>query len=86
MKTATVRELRHAFGSVIRWVEGGESVELRKRGKIIAVLQPPKLARRRKVQWPDFEAMQREIYGDRRTRRLSPGDSAALRENMRGDR
>ncbi len=86
MKTATVRELRHAFGSVIRWVEGGESVALKKRGKVIAVLQPPKPAKRHKMQWPDFEAMQREIYGDLRKRRLSPGDSAALRENMRGDR
>jgi antitoxin (DNA-binding transcriptional repressor) of toxin-antitoxin stability system len=86
MKTATVRELRHAFGSVIRWVEGGESVELKKRGKVIAILQPPKPARRRKVQWPDFQAMQREIYGDLRKRRLSLEDSAALRENMRGDR
>ncbi|MCX6907702.1 MAG: prevent-host-death protein [Verrucomicrobia bacterium] len=83
MKTATVRELRHAFGSVIRWVEGGESVELKKRGKVIAILQPPKPAKRRKMQWPDFQARLREIYGGKV---LSAEASAQLRDDLRGER
>lgn len=41
MKTATVRQLRHTFGDVMRWVEDGERVTIRKRGKIIALLTPP---------------------------------------------
>jgi prevent-host-death family protein len=46
MKTATVRQLRHDFGSVLNWVEEGEAVSISKRGKIIALLSPPPRDRR----------------------------------------
>lgn len=48
MKTATVRQLRHRFGSVLEWVEDGEQVEIKKRGKIVALLSPP-VAKTRKT-------------------------------------
>ena len=67
MKTATVRQLRHDFGTVLSWVEEGEPVEISKRGKIIALLTPPppspKPSRPRKR--PDFAARLKRIYGDK---------------------
>ena len=66
MKTATVRQLRHDFGSVLNWIEEGEAVGISKRGRIIAVLSPPPVpkpakARRR----PDFMGRLKRIYGDK---------------------
>lgn len=64
MKTATLRKLRHDFGSVFAWVEQGEPVSISKRGKIIALLSPPpapKRAKRKKR--PDFAARLKRIYG-----------------------
>jgi len=64
MKTATVRLVRHDFGTVLNWVEQGEEVEIRKRGKVVARLMPPppaKAARPRKR--PDFAARLRGIFG-----------------------
>ena len=57
MKTATLRELRHDFGSVFACVEQGQPVGISRRGKIIALLTPPprpKPAKPKKR--PDFAA------------------------------
>ena len=40
MKTATVRELRTDFPRIEAWVHEGESINISKRGKIIATLIP----------------------------------------------
>lgn len=64
MKTATLRQLRHEFGSVLALVEQGEAVAITKRGKPIAVLSPPARAKTPKAkQRPDFAARLRRIYG-----------------------
>jgi len=71
MKTATLRKLRHDFGSVFAWVEQGEPVGISKRGKLIAILAPPprpKPAKPKKR--PDFAARLKRIYGDL----VLPGD------------
>ena len=71
MKTSTLRQLRHDFGSVFSWVEQGEPVGISKRGKIIALLSPPpvtKPAQTRKR--PDFASRLKRIYGDL----VLPGD------------
>jgi antitoxin (DNA-binding transcriptional repressor) of toxin-antitoxin stability system len=65
MKTATVRQLRHDFGSVLNWVEEGEAVGISKRGVIVALLSPPPAPKRpitRKR--PDFFGRLKRIYGD----------------------
>ena len=62
MKTTTIRELRHDTTTVLSWVAGGESVEIRKRGIPVALLSPRK--RPEKVVRPDFAARMQEIYGD----------------------
>jgi len=66
MRTATLRQLRHDFGSVLNWVEEGEAVGISKRGKLIALLSPPPTpkppgARKR----PDFLGRLQRIYGDK---------------------
>lgn len=66
MKTATIRQIRHDFGTVLNWVEEGEQVEVSKRGKIVALITPPpapKPARAKKR--PDFAARLKRIYGDK---------------------
>lgn len=65
MKTATVRQVRHEFGSVLNWVEAGESVGISKRGTLVAVLSPPPAPRQPKPRRrPDFLGRLKRIYGD----------------------
>jgi prevent-host-death family protein len=61
MKSTTIRELKHATSKVLLLVEAGESVEVRRRNKPVAVLSPP--AGKRAMPQPDFSARLREIYG-----------------------
>jgi antitoxin (DNA-binding transcriptional repressor) of toxin-antitoxin stability system len=66
MKTANVRQLRHAFGDVMDWVAEGQQVEIIKKGKVIALLSPPpKPTAPKKFKLPDFEARRKRIFGDR---------------------
>lgn len=71
MKTANVRQLRHDFGSVLNWIAEGQSVEIVKKGRVIALLSPP--APPKKFKLPDFAARQRRIFGDR----VLPGNIVA---------
>ncbi len=80
MKTATIRQIRHDFSTVLHWVEGGEQVEVSKRGKIVALITPPpapKPSRSRKR--PDFAARLKRIYGDM----VLPGDVIVEERNSR---
>ena len=57
MKTASIRQVRHDFNTVLDWIDSGEQVEISKRGKVVALLSPPppvKAPRSRKR--PDFAA------------------------------
>ena len=57
MKSATVRQLRHDFGTVLTWVEEGEPVEISKRGKVVALITPPPPpSRARAAKRPDLAA------------------------------
>ena len=64
MKTANVRQLRHAFGSVLAWVADGQAVEIVKKGKVVALLSPPRAAKPTKFKLPDFEARRKRIFGN----------------------
>jgi prevent-host-death family protein len=80
MKTATVRQLRHDFGSVLNWVEEGEAVGISKRGKIIALLSPPPAPKPRKAnKRPDFLGRLKRIYGNK----VLQGDMVAEERNSR---
>jgi prevent-host-death family protein len=80
MKTATLRELRHDFGSVLAWVEQGEPVGISKRGKIIALVTPsPRPSPVKPKKRPDFAARLKRIYGDL----VLPGDVVAEERESR---
>jgi antitoxin (DNA-binding transcriptional repressor) of toxin-antitoxin stability system len=61
MKSATVRQIRHDFGSVLAMVQEGEIVEVKKYGKVVAVINspPPKRSKKR----PDFLARFEKMHG-----------------------
>lgn len=81
VRTATIRQLRHETSTVLEWVEAGERVEIRKRGKPVAILSRPegKVAVPRR---PDFTARLKSIYGDL-TLAVTGTESLAME---RGDR
>jgi len=60
MKTASVRELRNHYTTVMKWIEAGEEVKISKRGKVIARLVPEKPKARRKVDWSTSAALTRD--------------------------
>ncbi len=61
MKTTTIRELKHDTSTVLSWVAGGESVEVRRHREPVAILTPVRRAAR--VARPDFAARLKSIYG-----------------------
>ena len=60
MNLSQLRDTRQ----LIAWLDAGEVVELRKRNRIVARIVPesPKLE---PVEWPDFAARAKAIFGDR---------------------
>ena len=57
MKTATVRQVRHAFPAVLRLVQNGETVAITSRRKVVATLTPPPPvpAAKRRRPWADLD-------------------------------
>ncbi|MGA2611289.1 MAG: hypothetical protein ABSH01_27905 [Terriglobia bacterium] len=62
MKAFTVRDLRQRFPDVEARLKRGETLVVRKRQEVIGriVPEPPKL-----LQYPDFEEIQKEIFGNK---------------------
>jgi len=62
MNSFAVRDLRQRFPEVEARLKRGETVLLRKRRKVIGRIVPeqPKL-----VDYPDFEGIQKQIFGDK---------------------
>lgn len=54
MRTMSVRDVQHRFKDVLAWVEKGESIEVTRRGKVVATVNPP--TRRASPVLPDFMA------------------------------
>lgn len=67
MKIATVRDLRNNFAKLETWLAAGERVEIRRRGKPVAVLGPSSASAspEQPVQRPDYRARLQAIWGDR---------------------
>jgi antitoxin (DNA-binding transcriptional repressor) of toxin-antitoxin stability system len=63
MPSVNIRELRDTR-QLLTWLEAGEVVELRKRNRIVARIVPesPRIT---PVEWPDFAARLKSMYGDR---------------------
>lgn len=81
MKTASVRELRNHYSTVMKWIEAGEEVKISKRGKVIARLVPDRPEPQRKVDWSTSAAVLRDRSGDRM---LSAEESASLLAESQG--
>ena len=62
MKTATLRQLRNETGTLVKWVEAGETVVVTKRSKPILKLLPVSPAGSDSCRIPDFQARQRDIF------------------------
>jgi antitoxin (DNA-binding transcriptional repressor) of toxin-antitoxin stability system len=63
MPSVNIRQLRDTR-QLLTWLEAGEVVELRKRDRIVARIVPES-PRIQPVEWPDFEARAKKIFGDR---------------------
>lgn len=70
MKTATVADLRNEFRRVSAWVAEGQSVEITKRGRVVARLVPPESGAGGKgkapFKMPDFAAQRKAIWRDKK--------------------
>ncbi len=63
MPSVNMRQLRETR-RLKAWLRAGTTVELRERDKVIARIVPEK-PEEKPVQWPDFEARAKKIFGDR---------------------
>ena len=79
MKTTTIRALRHTTSRVLSIVADGESVEVLRRRRPVAILSPP--ARKTRIVRPDFAARLRTIYGAK----VLPTTGTELIAESRGD-
>jgi antitoxin (DNA-binding transcriptional repressor) of toxin-antitoxin stability system len=76
MPSVNIRQLRDTR-RLKAWLRAGKTVELRERDRVIARIIPqgaPQLS-----EWPDFEALRREILGDRAV----PGADIVIEERGR---
>jgi antitoxin (DNA-binding transcriptional repressor) of toxin-antitoxin stability system len=63
MPSVNARQLRDSR-QLFAWLEAGEVVEIRKRNRVVGRIIP-ETPRTQPVEWPDFEARARKIFGDR---------------------
>jgi antitoxin (DNA-binding transcriptional repressor) of toxin-antitoxin stability system len=63
MPSVNMRQLRDTR-RLKAWLRAGKTVELRERDKLIARIVPEREGQPF-VQWPDFAARRRQIFGDR---------------------
>ncbi|MGH9415965.1 MAG: type II toxin-antitoxin system Phd/YefM family antitoxin [Terriglobales bacterium] len=61
MTSVTVRDLRYKFPEIEKRLRRGETIEIRKRKEVLGRLVPAGA----RTEWPDFEAVQREVQGNK---------------------
>ena len=64
VRKATVRDLRYHFPEIESLLQEGEEIQITKRKRVIARLVPERAAAT--VVLPDFMALLKEIYGNKR--------------------
>ena len=62
VKAATIHELMHDITTALKWVAAGESVDMKRRGRPVAILSPQK--RKGRCGRPGSAAPLRAAYGD----------------------
>jgi antitoxin (DNA-binding transcriptional repressor) of toxin-antitoxin stability system len=75
MKTATVRELRNQYSTVLKWIDAGEEVAISRRGVVIARLVPERAQAPDRFDWTTSAAFRRNKS---KMRLLSAEQSAAI--------
>lgn len=60
MKTATVRDLRNRYSSLLDWIGAGEEIIITRRGKTIARLVPEQAQTTESVDWAQSPAVKRK--------------------------
>lgn len=65
MRTATVRDLRNHYTSLLSWVRAGEEIVITQRGKPVARLIPEKEVVPKKVNWAVAPEITRDRSGER---------------------
>jgi antitoxin (DNA-binding transcriptional repressor) of toxin-antitoxin stability system len=63
MKTATVRDLRNRYTSLLSWIGAGEEIVITQRGKTIARLIPEQDQPAARVDWSQSPAVKRDRSG-----------------------
>lgn len=63
MRTATVRDLRNRYTSLLAWIGAGEEIVITRRGKVIARLVPERTDESQRVDWRQSPAVQRDRSG-----------------------
>lgn len=65
MPSINLRQLRDTR-QLKAWLDAGQTVELRERDRVLGRIVPvPGKSADRQVEWPDFEARLKQIYGER---------------------
>jgi hypothetical protein len=64
MQSITLRQLRDTR-KVKEWLRAGIHIEVRERNEVLGDLVPRTPVNPSKVEWPDFAARRRAIFGDR---------------------
>ena len=81
MRTATVRDLRNHYTSLLGWISAGEEIVITQRGKPVARLIPEKPAQPAKVDWSEAPEITRDRTGERM---LSAEESSQLIHDAAG--
>jgi antitoxin (DNA-binding transcriptional repressor) of toxin-antitoxin stability system len=77
MPSMNIRQLRDTR-RLKAWLRSGKTVELRERDQVIARIVPEN-QQKTPAKWPDFEALAKEIIGDR----VLPGSDLLIEERGR---
>lgn len=64
MKTASVRDLRQKFGSLLTWLKEGHEIQITMHRRVVARLVPDRPESAAKVRMPDFAARLKKIHGE----------------------
>jgi antitoxin (DNA-binding transcriptional repressor) of toxin-antitoxin stability system len=81
MKTASVRELRQNFGSLLTWLEEGQEIQITLRRRVVARLVPDRKNATPKVKMPDFAARLKKIHG---AKAISAEEARAILDEGKG--
>jgi len=82
-RTATVRDLRNNYTTLLAWLEAGENILITRRGKLLARLTPEKKEPlQKKIDWTKSAALTRDHSGEQI---LNAQEIATLLHESQGD-